>query len=66
MPGKASVHFSEAAKAGDPSLRINIRKNDFLHELADEMNDFLAWAEEHLPRRDLVAEAEVRAEQDAG
>ncbi len=40
----------EAVREGDLSIRANLRKHDYLGEVADAMNEFLEWLEEHPPQ----------------
>ncbi len=57
-----------AVRAGEPTLRIRLRKEDFLGDLAEDLNTFLAWAEPHLPQNEVpeevqAAEAEAREQE---
>ena len=42
----------ESFKEGDFTARANLRRSDFLYEVADGMNDFLDWLETHPPQLD--------------
>lgn len=40
----------EDVKTGDLTARANVRDGDFFEELADDLNEFLDWLEEHPPQ----------------
>jgi len=51
---------------GDLSARVHLRRGDFVHDVADEINGLLDWLEEHPPsgfseRDTQTAEPEVEA-----
>ena len=39
----------QTVRDGDIRCRANLRKGDFLEEVAQDMNDFLDWLEQHPP-----------------
>lgn len=46
-------HFGKvlhAVRQGDLEARIHLRRGDFLTTVADEINDFLEWLQEHPPQ----------------
>ena len=40
----------ERVRQGEHDLRVRLRKDDFLVELAGSLNEFLAWLEKHPPQ----------------
>lgn len=55
----------EQVQEGDLTVRANLRKGDFLVEVADGMNDFLEWLESHPPRYEAGEESADAAGGDA-
>lgn len=44
-PMRRIQHTLERFRSGDPSVRIQVREGDFLHETAGHVNTFLDWVE---------------------
>ena len=56
----------EQIRSGDVSFRVKLRKGDHLTEVADSLNELLAWLEAHPPQgiETKPAEGEASAEAD--